>query len=1016
MKRSSLLVAVLAATAGAMLWCDAAEAAEAAPPGDTVRLRPADAAIRGGARYYAFGDFLGSWTDAAAVIEWDLEVKEAGNASVELTWACAPGNGGDFELTIGGRRLTGKTESTGDWYAYKKTALGEVQLPKGPCKATLKAGPFKGAAMNVRAIALAPLRAEVRPAPWRGPSGVYIVPNFHPASCGWLTNWSMERNYCANTYLDHLDRVRDDPEYAFALSEVNNIIAIANFEPARFEELKARVKEGRVELVNAMFLEPTINLSGGEALVKMGVEGLRWQTQVMGVRPRFAWTIDVCGTHDQMAQITAGLGLEAMVYTRKNPTGSTIHWAESPDGSRTIALSPGHYSELGQVFGTRDRLTEKQLLDIELFFDDRAGLAPCGRSLLTPAGLPVLVLAGAGDYALAPARNQYPGEFIRQWREASPRMPVRFTTLGNYVDAALPPVKSGTVQVPTMRGGTAYDFDSFWIQSPRVKSWYRRSEHGLQAAEALAAIASLKSDFAYPVQPLYHAWLLMLLNMDRNTLWGAAGGMVFEHDKSWDVRDRFEWVEAASGRTFAAASKSLMGEGKAVAFFNPANWRRNDPIRVELPAGVGLAGATCQAAGDGRTVLCRLDLPSLGTVGVETVAQGPAAPKETALPDVIETGSYAARIDPTSGALASLRLKPSGREVLGGPANVIVAERPKTQQGDPGDFTAARPGRNRIASTGDAKARVVARDGPLAIEVEVEGTLLGQPCRRLMRFYKDHPRIDCETELNDIPDRTVVVAEFPLAAEVDEVRRGIPYGFSHGAWAKPNPDLHGWTRGITPAVRWSHYALAGGGGLAILDRGLAGRELNDKTPILYLYNATDKYYGYPNAWLSGRGNHRLQYALVVHDGGWNDARIGRLAWEFNCPPVVVPGRAAAAPQSFIETSDNLIVEALRREGEAIELRMVECLGRAGAADVTVNLPHKAAALTDLVGARGQFCRGGPVYGFPVRPQQILTMRLTTAAAVQPVRPLLEWDELVPEAKRAALHVHTKDKGHPPRGL
>jgi hypothetical protein len=83
--------------------------------------------------------------------------------------------------------------------------------------------------------------------------------------------------------------------------------------------------------------------------------------------------------------------------------------------------------------------------------------------------------------------------------------------------------------------------------------------------------------------------------------------------------------------------------------------------------------------------------------------------------------------------------------------------------------------------------------------------------------------------------------------------------------------------------------------------------------------------------------------------------------------------------------------------------------------VTVNLPHKAAALTNLVGARGQFCRGGPVYGFPVRPQQILTMRLTTAAAVQPVRPLLEWDELVPEAKRAALHVHTKDKGHPPRG-
>ena len=31
----------------------------------------------------------------------------------------------------------------------------------------------------------------------------FIVPNFHPASCGWLTTFSNERVYCANSYLDH---------------------------------------------------------------------------------------------------------------------------------------------------------------------------------------------------------------------------------------------------------------------------------------------------------------------------------------------------------------------------------------------------------------------------------------------------------------------------------------------------------------------------------------------------------------------------------------------------------------------------------------------------------------------------------------------------------------------------------------------------------------------------------------------------------------------------------------------
>ena len=182
---------------------------------------------------------------------------------------------------------------------------------------------------------------------------VYVVPNFHPASCGWLTTFSKERVFCTNSYLDHLDRVRDDPNYAFVLSEVNNLIAIMNFRPERIAEIRQRMQEGRLELVNAFFLESTINLSGGEALVRLGVEGLRWQQAVFGVRPRFTWTIDVCGTHDQMAQITAGLGLDAMVYTRKNPTGKALHWAESPDGSRTLAISPG--ALLRTEHGVRDQ-------------------------------------------------------------------------------------------------------------------------------------------------------------------------------------------------------------------------------------------------------------------------------------------------------------------------------------------------------------------------------------------------------------------------------------------------------------------------------------------------------------------------------------------------------------------------------------------------------------------------------------------------------------------------------------
>jgi hypothetical protein len=80
----------------------------------------------------------------------------------------------------------------------------------------------------------------------------------------------------------------------------------------------------------------------------------------------------------------------------------------------------------------------------------------------------------------------------------------------------------------------------------------------------------------------------------------------------------------------------------------------------------------------------------------------------------------------------------------------------------------------------------------------------------------------------------------------------------------------------------------------------------------------------------------------------------------------------------------------------------------------MRLPHRDAALTDMLGGHRQPLRGGPSYEFPVRPQQIVTMRFKTANVAPAVKPLTEWDEFVPEKKREALRRYQPDvKGHPP---
>jgi alpha-mannosidase len=833
---------------------------------------------------------------------------------------------------------------------------------------------------------------------------VFIVPNFHPASCGWLANFSKERVYCANSYFDHLDRVRDDPNYAFVLSECNNMIAMLNFHPERASELKAAIRSKRVELVNGFFLESTVNLPGGEALVRLGIEGLRWQQQVFGVRPRFAWCIDVCGTHPQMAQITKGLGLDAYVYTRGNTTGSAVHWLEAPDGTKTLAIAPGPYADLGLIFSVTAPFTPAQ---VEQFEGQLAA-----RAKITPSGAPVLALGGSGDYSLAPKRADYPTAFLTEWRAIDPKWEFHFTTLSKYLDAIAPQLASGTMKIPTLLGGTGYFFDSFWIENPRVKTSYRRCEHQLQAAEMLATVASLKTRYKYPIEPLYHSWLQLFLNTDRNTLWGSAGGMVFESAESWDAADRFESIENASRSVLTGAARAVAGTGSDVALFNALNWERQDPLvlsSAEVPGDI-----EAEALPDGR-VICQ---PKLAPVSLTPMKRSPApaaAAEQISLMETIENRFYSARLDAHTGAIVSLRLKPSGRELLSSPANVIVAEKPKKQSGDPGDFMLPRAQRIRLATSSDSPSAVHVTRGPLATTVIAEGTFYGGGvCQRVTRLYHNFPRIDFETTLNDVPDHTVVVSEFPLAAEVTEVRRGIPYGFTHGAWPEPTEALPGHNQGITPALRWSHYTLTDGGGFAIFDRGLSGRELTGKTPVIFLLNTTSKYYGYPNSWLSGEGKHVLEYAILAHEAAWAEARIPHAAWEYNSPAYAFE-TGVANPAPFLTTSENVIVEAVRRDGGFIEVRLAECLGVAGKAYLTMPLPHSSAVQTNLAGEHPTPLPGHERYEFPVRRQQIVTLRFRTTGDVPMPGPLMAWDPFVPPAKRAALHRYSDKKGHPPRG-
>lgn len=862
----------------------------------------------------------------------------------------------------------------------------------------------------------------------QGRTALHAVPNFHPGCMGWLAPYHVERNYCLYSYLQHQDVAARDPQYRFAFSEIPHLITMMEFEPARVPQFRKLAAQGQIEMVNAFVLEPTINLSGGEALVMQGVEGLRWYQQVMQTRPRHCWMIDVTGWHEQVAQIVNGLGLESFVYCRYNPLAKTtdpggrvsddapaVHWLESPDGTRTLAVNPGHYSgPLKEFLAAGKALPAAQTVEI---LDQLFAL----QTRRHPAGAPLLALAGTADYSMGFQYPGYPAEMLEAWKNARPDKALRISTLSDWLGEFRKDLDAGRFKLPTVRSGSSiYGWTAFWVNAPEMKQWYRRAEHHLQAAEALATAASLVGKAAYPTQALSNSWFLMALNMDRALLWGVAVNGVWKHDKVWDTCDRFTYVDQASSAAESAAWAQFGQPGNSLSLFNPANWKREGLVEFRLPPGKTLDGA--QLLEDRATALVRASLPPMGVASLRLRDGSPAEGTAGPLPDVIENAYYRARLDPATGALASLVLKPSDREVLAAPANVVLAQirDPKQKHREAVHEVPPHTGRVTRVSSSAVPPSLTCRTGPLATIVEMTSPFEGGPLRRIVRFYRDSPRIDFVVETTDLQDGSIITAEFPLAGPITEVRRGIPYGFAHAPWSEPNAGLHGLHSGILPVIRWADYAWKGGGGVAVFDRGVPGRELAGNKVILVLNNVCDRYYWDAADWTNGKGLRRFEYALYAHDAPWAEARVPHRAWEYNAPPLTCAGAAVSREQSFVVTSGNVIVEALRRTGKEIELRLVECLGAVGPATVQVNLPHGAAAFTDLTGGRRtpvkpRSTSGGAVYAFNVRPQQIVTLRLQAPEAVAPVQPLTTFDSVVPAAKRAATRgfKHPDLKGHPP---
>jgi alpha-mannosidase len=791
----------------------------------------------------------------------------------------------------------------------------------------------------------------------------------------WLWRWEETvADIATNTFKGTLAQMDKLPGLTFAQSQAAIYEAIEKGYPDLFAAIARKIKEGTWVPVGGMWVEPDANMPDGEALAHQLLYGKRYFLDKFGVDVKVGWNPDTFGHNWQLPQILRRAGIDSYVFGRCAPGPDPTHffWWEGMDGSRVLGYVPPGWYNVSLQDGTRKILeAARKNTEVKDF----------------------MLLYGAGDHGGGPRDADVAA--IRKFQEDPNEPRLVFDVPEAFLKSAL---EKGSAGFPVVKRELNFTFPACYTTQAATKKNNRQLESLLATAEKFSTIAAASGyrDY-YPERDIDEAWKTVLRNQFHDILDGSSIGPVYDEVAGFyrQARTRAERALDFSLETISSQIDTR-GEGVPVVVYNPLSWDRTDAVvaEVALPPDPKTqrpwAGTVRLADGAGKNVPVQVlekrpqgdnvsfrvlflaeGVPSLGyklyrLIPAETESGAAGAVK--AGPNELENDFLRVRLDPKTGWIASLYDKTAGREVLGGPGNVLEAI-----VDEPENMSAWELGLKGLAGkAGETGATIeLVERGPVRAVLRVKSRFRDSTFEQDLTLYAGLPRLDCRMRLDWRERNIMIKAAFPIAAKTPAARFEIPYG----SIARPADGTE------VPALRWVDVAEASGEyGAALLNDSKYGFDV--KGGVLRMSVIHGATYPDPEA---DRGRHELLYSLLPHRGDWKAAEVTRRGLELNSPliartPLVHAG-ALPVVHSFVRVGPpNVILSALKKEmgysayGDVV--RIYEIHGQRTDAKLEFPWPVNAEEADLIERPTGKSLGSGTSIVVPLAPFEIKTLRIT----------------------------------------
>ena len=798
----------------------------------------------------------------------------------------------------------------------------------------------------------------------------------------WLWPISQTRCKAARTFSSVLRLMEQFLDFHFTQSQPQLYQFVAEDHPHIFEQVRARVAEGRWEVTGGMWVQADCNMTGAESLVRQLLLGRSFFRQHFGAAETpILWLPDTFGFPWSLPQLIEQAGLSYFMTTKLswnqyNRLPYDSFWWQGLDGTQILT----HFITTPDAEGNRYDTYNGDL-------SPRLVIGTWRNYQQKEAHTELLTAFGWGDGGGGPTREMLENGQRLANHPGAPRLRMGragefFQNLETQAGERLP-VWNGELYLEYHRGT--------YTSQARTKRANRQCEFLLHDAEFLAAWAAQATGYAYPHAELTRAWELLCLNQFHDILPGSSIGQVYK-DSARD-HEAIRTIGERVRETALAALSRLLPKAAEFVAVNPTSFgeRHIGLLPESLAPGRTLIDLTTGKSlitqpGEGGTLVKLDQISPYGLVALGSENKAPLPPAGVLSVHLANGGAVlendALRVEfDAAGEITRLYDKAVGREVLppGQRANVFQAFEDRPLGGDAWNIEVFYNDKQWVAEP--AHSLRIIEEGPLRIGLEIRRHLLNSEIVQHVYLYRGSRRLDFDTWV-DWQERHVMLK---VAFPVDVLSPVATYDIQWGNIQRPTHrnTSWDWARFETVAHKWVDLS-EGDYGVSLLNDCKYGHDVHDNIMRLTLLRGPT--YPDPDA---DQGEHHFTYSLLPHRGDWRTGTIPA-AYALNDPLILrrvngAPGlegaergRSDHALSLVAVDAPNVVIETVKQaeDGQGVIVRLYECQRRRGYVTLTTDFSLAKAWRTNLLEEnQEQLEVEGRRLRVAIKPYQILTFRL-----------------------------------------